>query len=116
MSVKAANGSTGGRPSAMQTAKSFSRFEPAPSSPLTRSRASTIQGGVIPQLHTPEIPRASTESRTDGQAKDVFDKSLSFEGGDGDVSPDLDRTPSRSLSLPERFEELPIELMSLTDR
>ena len=112
MSVTTSTGSAAGRPKAMQM--SFSRYEPRPPSPLTRSRASTIQGP--PQLHTPDVGRPATAVLTDDQRKDVFDKRLSLEELDSVASPDLELPPSRSFSLPDRVEELPVELASLTDR
>ncbi|KAL8243640.1 hypothetical protein R6Q59_009898 [Mikania micrantha] len=80
--------------------KSFTRYEPSsPTSPTTaRSRAST--------LNTPVVPRKSQED----ERKDVFNKSETAE--DETFSHDLSRTNS----LPEQFDELPIELASLTDR
>lgn len=86
------------RPSPLST-KSFTRFEP-PASPATshRSRASTVA--------SPVYPRKSVEE----ERQDVFNKKQEEE--EDEPSPKLDKT----LSLPERFDELPIELASLTDR
>lgn len=88
------------RPSALST-KSFTRFEPeAPSPPLGRSRASTIQSVTSPK--SPRKPSAGHE--------DVFEKPIDEEN---EVpSPDM----GRSQTLPDRFDELPIELASLADR
>jgi len=89
---------TKSRPSPLST-KSFTRYEP-PASPATshRSRSSTIP--------SPVYPRKSIEE----ERQDVFNKKQEEE--EDDSSPKLDRTHS----LPERFDELPIELASLTDR
>lgn len=86
------------RPSAL-SAKSFTRYEPpaTPASP-SRSRASTIA--------SPPLARKSV----DEDRQDVFNKKE--EDDTSDISPRLDRTNS----LPERFDELPIELASFTDR
>ena len=119
MSRNVSTGSTKARPSAIQPAKSFTRYEPSKTSPsLGRNRASTIQPGTPPSRleatagypTSPTSPERSTRTR----AEDVFEKLPSPE--DGSLSPDTDRALSRSQSLPERFDELPIELISLTDR
>jgi len=89
---------TKSRPSPLST-KSFTRYEP-PSSPATsnRSRASTIA--------SPVYPRKSI----DEDRQDVFNKK---QEDDEDLSsPKL----GEAHTLPERFDELPIELASLTDR
>ena len=85
------------RPSPL-SAKSFTRYEP-PVSPIAsnRSRASTIS--------SPTYPRKSIEE----DRQDVFNKKPEDEEIE---SPKLDRTKS----LPEQFDDLPIELASLTDR
>jgi len=100
MSRHASTGSIKSRPSPLSS-KSFQRYEPASTSPSTgRSRASTIQG--------PES-RMSQPNGVTG-AEDVFDKTVDEE--EEPLSPDL----GRAQSLPDRFDELPIELASLTDR
>ncbi|KAK4936689.1 hypothetical protein LTR10_022476 [Elasticomyces elasticus] len=100
MSRHASTGSMKSRPSAVST-KSFTRFEPEPStSPLGRSRASTIQ--AVPSSKSPRKPSFGHE--------DVFEKPIDEENEA--PSPDL----GRSQTLPDRFDELPIELASLVDR
>jgi len=99
MSRTVSAGSVKTRPSPLST-KSFTRYEPSSSSPSAssvRSRASTIA--------SPSVPRRSH----DDERQDVFNKVADTED---QASPSLD-TPS---SLPDRFDELPIELASLTDR
>jgi hypothetical protein len=49
------------------------------------------------------------------RAADIFEKRPSLEETDGESS-DLELSLSRSQSLPERVDEIPIELISLTDR
>ena len=86
------------RPSPLSV-KSFTRYEP-PTSPVVsnRSRASTIS--------SPSYPRKSIEE----DRQDVFNKKQEDE--EEAESPKLDRIKS----LPEQFDDLPIELASLTDR
>lgn len=89
---------TRSRPSPLP-AKSFTRYEPltTPTSP-NRSRASTVGSPPL------------TRKAVDEERQDLFNKKV--EDDESDTSPRLDRTTS----LPERFDELPIELASLTDR
>jgi hypothetical protein len=97
MSKNMSSGSAKGRPSALST-KSFTRYEPpAAASPVSpvRSRASTIQA-------VPKPVKTADE--------DIFEKPI--EEASETSSPVIDR----SQSLPDRFDELPIELASLTDR
>lgn len=99
------------RPPVPHSTKSFTRFEPPPSSPGTgRSRASTVQtskSGYSSQF--PDEP-VSPGKRSSKEYNDVFVKAMEEDGDQ--LSPSL----SRSHSLPERFDELPIEVASLIDR
>jgi hypothetical protein len=85
------------RPSALAT-KSFTRYEPPNTTSPTssRSRASTVQ--------------AVPTKKVDASPEDIFEKSIDEEAEPS--SPDL----GRSGTLPDRFDELPIELASLCDR
>ena len=98
MSRTTSSSSVKNRPSPLST-KSFTRYEPAPTSPpLERSRASTVQSAV-----TVKPPKTTSEGG------DVFAK---LDEDEESVSPSFERKHS----LPDRFDELPIELVSLTDR
>jgi hypothetical protein len=116
MSRNVSTGAMKPRPSAVQTAKSFTRFEPSKTSPgLGRNRASTIQTGVSPSRTELIISSPISPNRpSNGRPEDIFEKPHTDE--DGALSPVLDPSLPRSQSLPERFDELPIELISLTDR
>lgn len=95
MSRNASTGSMKSRPSVVST-KSFARYEPEhPSPTLGRSRASTVH---------------SLTSSKSPEKDDVFEKPINEENEP--PSPDL----GRSQTLPDRFDELPIELASLADR
>ena len=99
MSRTVSTGSSKNRPSPLSS-KSFARYEPpVPSSPAHRSRASTAQSPV-----TVKSPQKETGR------EDVFEKKNEEE--DEPDSPSLEK----SQSLPDKFDELPIELASLTDR
>ncbi|KAF2790653.1 hypothetical protein K505DRAFT_377386 [Melanomma pulvis-pyrius CBS 109.77] len=94
------------RPMNLHTSKSFTRLETAPSkSPLSRSRASTLQGPPVPSLLGPlklKLAPGSEDGHDDG---DVFTTQEDAE----------DAIPSEP-ALPDTFEELPIEIRSLTER
>ncbi|KAJ9606892.1 hypothetical protein H2200_008902 [Cladophialophora chaetospira] len=100
MSRNVSTGSLRARPSALST-KSFTRYEPSAPSPTSgRSRASTIQSTT--DMKSPK--------KVDVSPEDIFDKPITEEHEP--PSPDLERTSS----LPDRFDELPIELASVCDR
>ncbi|MCJ1350880.1 MAG: hypothetical protein MMC33_000861 [Icmadophila ericetorum] len=99
----------GSRPQPLHTSKSFSRFEPNRPTTPTRSRAVTVQG-AIPEALSPEKADYSPEvDRTPVQPDDIFDK----ESSDDQSKSAANGLPER---LPEGFDDLPIELISLTDR
>lgn len=99
------------RPTAPHATKSFTRYEPSLNSPGTgRSRASTVQSsksGYSTQISDEPV---SPGKRPSKEYNDVFVKATEEEGDQ--LSPSL----SRSQSLPERFDELPVEVASLIDR
>ncbi|KPI41105.1 Vacuolar protein sorting-associated protein 9b [Cyphellophora attinorum] len=95
---RTASASTGkNRPSPLSS-KSFARYEPSTTS--SRDRASTIASPV--SVKSPLHNGPSKE--------DVFEKPEEDE--DEPISPSI----TKSTSLPDKFDELPIELASLTDR
>ncbi|KAL9105327.1 MAG: hypothetical protein Q9227_009472 [Pyrenula ochraceoflavens] len=90
------------------TTKSFTRFEPTSRTQVDgRSRASTIQSTASPRL-------GASEPNGKRHTSDVFDRRQVVDEG-GSVA-ELESSFSRSKSLPDRFDELPIELLSFTDR
>ena len=111
MSRHLSAGNMKSRPSVLQPTKSFTRFEPVPTSPSTkRSRAGTaISTKVVDREQHDGVAEASqkTELKT---GVDVFEKTVEEEAGL--VSPAL----SRSQTLPENFDDLPVEVASLVDR
>lgn len=116
MARNMSTGSMKARPSSIQT-KSFTRYEPSKTpSAISRSRANTVQPSLSSLSADPTTAYAtSPDEINDTRAEDVFEKRIAEE--EGEVIPSgLDRSLSRSQSLSERFDELPIELISLTDR
>lgn len=116
MAVEASNDDGAGCPNALQSTKLFSRFESSGVSPFARSRASTVQNGVVPQVVGPDRLPLSPDKESSRPSGDVFEKTGSTDDGDRASPEELERSFTRSQSLPERFDELPIELISLTDR
>lgn len=93
------------RPKPLQSSKSFTRLESTqPKGPPTRSRASTLQGSPLPDMLGPlkESLSPEEEDHADGS---VFAKQQ-------DDDEELGQAPQ----APDSFEELPIEIRSLTER
>ena len=98
------------RPSNIQSTKSFTRYEPSKPEPRSRNRASSLRNGVAANASENEKSYLVLEQ---SQGGDVFEKRNSEE----------DRRETKATvastsaeGLPEGFDELPIELISLTDR
>lgn len=100
-----------GRPQMSHNSKSFSRIEPTRSSPL-RSRASTLSHGFLPAQDNSLSPEAMGDVNSKLQQEDVFVKN-SPNGTTSTVNNDQPLSPQE---IPEGFDDLPIELVSLIDR
>ena len=101
------------RPQTPHMSSSFSRLISSPASIHARSRASTLQTGSIAGKLGPEMTSWSNENSKEKQ-EDIFEKSSLVSGAEGtfrDVS-EIDSPQD----VPEGFDELPIELVSLIDR
>jgi len=95
------------RPRSLQLSKSFSKVEAVPDRATTRpSRANTIQNGAIPHLTMSDKMRENGRPRSQ---PDIFEKST-------EVAEDNAAEAGDSGKLPADFDELPIELVSLSDR
>lgn len=99
------------RPRPLHSSKSFTRLEPTTQSPLGRSRASTIQGTISELPHADHIT-LSPGSEEKAAQRDIF---VSKDEDDSDAETVEDNAGSASKQL-EAFEELPIEIRSLTER
>ncbi|KAF2501820.1 hypothetical protein BU16DRAFT_569715 [Lophium mytilinum] len=95
----------------LHTSKSFSRLEPS-KSPLSRSRASTLQGPPVPDILFPQDVVMSPSVEDGEEKKDIF----ASKDGDESVDGELDEQDAPDIKLPDTFEELPIEIRSLTER
>ena len=106
---------TGPRPQTLHISKSFSRLEPSHPSPLARSRANTLQDGSTLATTAPDAEGQLYSEDSPLQKADVFEKAISGNGRDGSAR-DADLLSPQDQEVPEGFDELPIELLSLIDR
>ena len=106
------NGSS--RPQTPHMSNSFSRLIPSPASPHARSRASTLQTGSISGKLGPEMTTSWSNENSKERQEDIFEKSSLVSGAEGSFR-DVSEIESPQ-DVPEGFDELPIELVSLIDR
>jgi hypothetical protein len=94
-----------GRP-LFPNSKSFTRLPSPLRDRNPRSRATTISGSTIPQTPTFVANLSTSPSNDKGSKHDIF------------VTPedDAEEVVNPNLRIPQSFEELPIELRSLTER
>lgn len=92
------------RPKSLHPSRSFTRLDSAPKSPLSRSRASTIQGPPVPDMLDP-LKNTAVLEEDESADTDVFA-----------AKEDEDESAAPEPSPPDAFEELPIEIRSLTER
>lgn len=99
-------------------AQSFPRMDGSAVSPFARTRAKTVQS--TPILETEDSDKLPLPLPVDGEGQstdpDVFEKRGSLDSGFGDEGHEGEEVSVLSWSIHEQPEELPIELMSLTDR
>jgi hypothetical protein len=91
------------RPKNLHPSRSFTRLDSAPKSPLSRGRASTLQGPHGPDMLDPL------------KANMVLEEDETVDG-DVFVKQDEDEGAAPPEATPDTFEELPIEIRSLTER
>lgn len=103
------------RPRPLHVSKSFSRLEPNPTSPSVRGRASTIQNGTMMENETAEGESTPVETRKPRGLSGVFARVGSFGIGERDGQR-VSIPEEGSGKLPGDFDDLPVELVSLTDR
>jgi hypothetical protein len=92
------------RPNNLHPARSFTRLESAPKTPHSRSRASTLQGPHKSDMLDP-LKRSIVLEEDENVDGDVFVKKDEDEEAD-----------APGAGSPDAFEELPIEIRSLTER
>ena len=96
--------------------KSFSRLDSPHSSPISRSRASTLQNGTSTESLSAETMASPIEGDTKRGLveNDIFERNNLVSGAQGSVQ-DVNELDSPQ-GAPDGFDELPIELISLIDR
>ncbi|KAK2774305.1 hypothetical protein FQN52_004289 [Onygenales sp. PD_12] len=97
-----------------QTTQSFSRMEDA-SPGAHRTRAKTVHGVMSPELVTSTSPLLPLEPEPIADGADVFEKRDSTDSGEGNPIEQAGPAIVQSQNITDQF-ELPIELVSLTDR
>ena len=100
-------------PQPLSTSHSFSRLEPTPPTPLGQSVVSTLRNETTPGSIGPVMDAFQRAGNSNTKSSDIFDK------GSGSSSTAASTSATGSVSpkmIPEEFDELPIELISLTDR
>ena len=102
------------RPQTPHMSSSFSRLVSSPSSPLARSRASTLQTFSVAGNLGSEMTTSSLDENHRGEQEDIFEKSSLISGAEGIVR-DVSEIGSPQ-DIPEGFDDLPIELISMIDR
>lgn len=102
------------RPQTLHVSKSFSRLDSPRSNAFSRSRASTLQNEVGAENTAPEAMHISQDENSQRQAGDTYKKKSSRSGLQSSMMDKAD--PVSPQGVPEGFDELPIELISLTDR
>ena len=102
-----------GQTQPLSTSHSFSRLESTPPTPLGQSVASTLRNETTPGSIGPVMDAFQRAGNSYTKSSDLFDmgsgssSTAASTGVTGSVSPKM---------IPEEFDELPIELISLTDR
>ena len=101
------------RPQTFHGSKSFTRMEPSPTSPLARSRAKTLQDGSRSAAINPRNAISSSDEVSTVQHGDIYENESA---GALDASSTVGTVVEDAQELPNGFNDLPIELLSLTDR
>lgn len=102
----------------LHTARSFPRMDNPEMSSFARTRAKTVQSVAISELVDSTalpLPLSVDDDEHDNDP-DVFEKRGSSGSEAGDDGQQGDEVSVLSRGLQDQAEELPIELMSLTDR
>ncbi|RMJ25878.1 VPS9 domain protein [Aspergillus sp. HF37] len=92
-------------------------MDDSPASPFARTRATSVQSLPTPEAIDSDAHRLpSTVDEEEAADRDLFEKRGSSDSGLGDEGNEDEEFSALSRNIYERPEELPIELMSLTDR
>lgn len=102
------------RPQIRPISNSFSRLVSPASSPHTRSRSSTLQTVSVAGNLSSEMTTRWSDENSSEKREDIFEKS-GLVSETGASFRDVSEMESPQ-DVPEGFDELPIELISLIDR
>lgn len=97
-----------------QYPKPFTRLESPQTTPSARSRATTLQTDFTRENADPPPGASLNDPSQKPQDGDIFERSTLISGKQGALK-DIEQVDSPS-DIPEGFDELPIELISLIDR
>lgn len=96
-------------------AQTFPRMDEV--TPFARSRARSVQSQPTPEaVDSDALPLSLTVDDEEATERDLFEKRGSSDSGLGDEDHEGEEISALSRNIHEQPEELPIELMSLTDR
>ncbi|PTU19343.1 hypothetical protein P175DRAFT_0441671 [Aspergillus ochraceoroseus IBT 24754] len=109
---------TGSTKPRLHSVRSFPRMDSSNTNTFVRSRSKTAQSVAIPEsVDSDAVPLTlSTNEDNSSSGPDLFDKSGTPDAGVGDDGPQGEEASVLSRNVPDQSEELPIELISLTDR
>ena len=109
---RSASDSHASRPKGPLASKSFTRMEPSRQNPFARSRASTVQTGIIPEILYPRNGSLSPGGEEHDEKEDIFASKEEEATTDGA----FDDAAGSDMELPKTLDDLPIEIKSLTER
>lgn len=102
------------RPKPVRVSHSFPRLDTPPTSPGRKVRSNTLQEQGIPAIPAPRIFDDSQLNTGKKHAVDVFEADHNENGSE--LAESGTGTPGLELHLPSTFDDLPIEIKSLTER
>ena len=98
------------RPKAIHTSHSFPRMDASPLSPSRKSRSNTVQEQAVPAVPAANYIESSSNPNGNSHIADIF------ENQSEDESAPSAGASGPELKLPSSFDDLPMEIRSLTER
>lgn len=99
------------RPKAIHTSHSFPRMDASPLSPSRKSRSNTVQEQAIPAVPAANYIESASNPNGNSHIADIFEN----QSEDESVQPAAGAS-GPELKLPSSFDDLPVEIRSLTER
>ena len=97
------------RPKAIHTSHSFPRMDASPLSPSRKSRSNTVQEQAIPAVPAANYIESASNPNGNSHIADIFENQSQDEVPSAPAS-------APELKLPSSFDDMPIEIRSLTER